>query len=182
MNKIELKFRVNNRDYSINVDGNRRLLDVLREDLNLTGVKEGCGVGECGACTVILNGKAVNSCLILAGQVQGCEIITIEGLEGENGELHQEGTLHPKGTLHPEGTSYPKGTLHPLQQAFIDAGAVQCGFCTPGIILSAFALLAENPNPGEDEIKEALSGNLCRCTGYKQIIEAVKLASKEQSD
>lgn len=143
---------------------------MLREDLNLMGVKEGCGVGECGACTVILNGKAVNSCLILAGQVQGCEIITIEGLEGENGEPY------PKGTLHPEGN------LHPLQQAFIDAGAVQCGFCTPGIILSAFALLAENPNPCEDEIKEALSGNLCRCTGYKQIIEAVKLASKEQSD
>lgn len=164
MNKIELKLKVNNRDHSIIVDGNRRLLDVLREDLNLMGVKEGCGVGECGACTVILNGKAVNSCLILAGQVQGCEIITIEGLEGENGE------------------PYPKGTLHPLQQAFIDAGAVQCGFCTPGIILSAFALLTENPNPSEDEIKEALSGNLCRCTGYKQIIEAVKLASKEQSD
>jgi carbon-monoxide dehydrogenase small subunit len=170
MNKIELKFRVNNRDHSIIVDGNRRLLDVLREDLNLTGVKEGCGVGECGACTVILNGKAVNSCLILAGQVQGCEIITIEGLEGENGELYPEGTLRAL------------RTLHPLQQAFIDAGAVQCGFCTPGIILSAFALLAENPNPGEDDIKEALSGNLCRCTGYKQIIEAVKLASKEQSD
>ncbi len=167
MNKIELKLRVNNREHSIIVDGNRRLLDVLREDLNLTGVKEGCGVGECGACTVILNGKAVNSCLILAGQVQGSEIITIEGLGGENGEPY------PKDTL------YPVGTLHPLQQAFIDAGAVQCGFCTPGIILSAFALLAENPNPGEDEIKEALSGNLCRCTGYKQIIEAVKLASSE---
>ncbi len=176
MNKIELKFRVNNREHSIIVDGNRRLLDVLREDLNLMGVKEGCGVGECGACTVILNGKSVNSCLILAGQVQGCEIITIEGLKGKNGEPHTEDTLHPK------GTSHPKGTLHPLQQAFIDAGAVQCGFCTPGIILSAFALLAENPNPGENEIKEALSGNLCRCTGYKQIIEAVKLASKEQSD
>ncbi len=151
----------------VRVDTQTGKVDVLREDLNLTGVKEGCGVGECGACTVVLNGRAVNSCLILAGQVQGCEIITIEGLEGENGEPDQEGTSHPE------------GTLHPLQQAFIDAGAVQCGFCTPGIILSAFALLAENPNPGDDEIKEALSGNLCRCTGYKQIIEAVKLASEK---
>jgi len=149
----------------VRVDTQTGKVDVLREDINLTGVKEGCGVGECGACTVVLNGRAVNSCLILAGQVQGCEIITIEGLEGENGEPDQEGTSHPE------------GTLHPLQQAFIDAGAVQCGFCTPGIILSAFALLSENPNPSEDEIKEALSGNLCRCTGYKQIIEAVKLAA-----
>jgi len=149
----------------VRVDTQTGKVDVLREDINLTGVKEGCGVGECGACTVVLNGRAVNSCLILAGQVQGCEIITIEELEGENGEPDQEGTSHPE------------GTLHPLQQAFIDAGAVQCGFCTPGIILSAFALLSENPNPSEDEIKEALSGNLCRCTGYKQIIEAVKLAA-----
>ncbi|AZR72585.1 (2Fe-2S)-binding protein [Anoxybacter fermentans] len=154
MKKIKLKFTVNNKPYELEVNPNARLLDVLRDELNLTGTKEGCGVGECGACTVIMNGQAVNSCLVLAGQAQGAKIITIEGVQGENGELH------------------------PIQQAFIDKGAVQCGYCTPGMILSAKALLDQNPNPTVEEIKEGISGNLCRCTGYQQIIEAVQEAAK----
>ena len=152
--KIELNIKVNNKDYKLFVASNKRLLDVLRDDLGLTGVKEGCAIGECGACTVIMNGKNVCSCMILAGQAEGSEIITIEGLEG------------------------PKGELHPLQEAFIETGAVQCGFCTPGMILSSLVLLKNNPSPTKEEIKEAISGNFCRCTGYKQIIEAVQLAAE----
>jgi len=152
--KIELNIKVNNKDYKLFIASNKRLLDVLRDDLGLTGVKEGCAIGECGACTVIMNGKNVCSCMILAGQAEGLEIITIEGLEG------------------------PKGELHPLQEAFIETGAVQCGFCTPGMILSSLVLLKNNPSPTEEEIKEAISGNFCRCTGYKQIIEAVQLAAE----
>ena len=153
--KIELNIKVNNKDYKLFVASNKRLLDVLRDDLGLTGVKEGCAIGECGACTVIMNGKNVCSCMILAGQAEGSEIITIEGLEG------------------------PKGELHPLQEAFIETGAVQCGFCTPGMILSSLTLLRRNLNPTVKEIKEAISGNFCRCTGYKQIIEAVQLAAEK---
>jgi len=149
--KIEVQFKLNGKDTTISTEANKRLLDVLREDLHLTGTKEGCAIGECGACTIILNGEAVTSCLMLIGQVQGAEIITIEGLS-ENGELH------------------------PLQQKFLEHGAVQCGYCTPGMLLSAYALLLKNPNPTDDEIKEAIAGNLCRCTGYKQIIDAVKEA------
>ena len=152
--KIELNIKVNNKDYKLFVASNKRLLDVLRDNLGLTGVKEGCAIGECGACTVIMNGKNVCSCMILAGQAEGSEIITIEGLEG------------------------PKGELHPLQEAFIETGAVQCGFCTPGMILSSLTLLRRNLNPTVKEIKEAISGNFCRCTGYKQIIEAVQLAAE----
>ena len=152
--KIELNIKVNNKDYKLFVDSNKRLLDVLRDDLGLTGVKEGCAIGECGACTVIMNSKNVCSCMILAGQAEGSEITTIEGLEG------------------------PEGELHPLQEAFIETGAVQCGFCTPGIILSSLTLLQRKLNPTVEEIKEAISGNFCRCTGYKQIIEAVQLAAK----
>lgn len=152
--KIELNIKVNNKNYKLFVASNKRLLDVLRDDLGLTGVKEGCAIGECGACTVIMNGKNVCSCMVLAGQAEGSEITTIEGLEG------------------------PKGELHPLQEAFIETGAVQCGFCTPGIILSSLTLLRRNLNPTVKEIKEAISGNFCRCTGYKQIIEAVQLAAE----
>lgn len=152
--KIELNIKVNNKDYKLFVASNKRLLDVLRDDLGLTGVKEGCAIGECGACTVIVNGKNVCSCMILAGQAEGSEITTIEGLEGLKGELH------------------------PLQEAFIETGAVQCGFCTPGIILSSLTLLRRNLDPTAEEIKEAISGNFCRCTGYKQIIEAVQLAAE----
>ncbi|MDP8235502.1 MAG: (2Fe-2S)-binding protein [Candidatus Erginobacter occultus] len=158
MKKIKLDITVNGVKHSLKVDPNLRLLDLLREELDLTGTKEGCGIGECGACTVILDGKAVNSCLILAGQCAGREIVTIEGLsDGEK--------------------------LHPLQQAFLDHGAVQCGFCTPGMILSAAALLHANPAPTEDEIRVAISGNLCRCTGYTQIVEAVQAAAgKDKGD
>ena len=152
--KIELNIKVNNKDYKLFIASNKSLLDVLRDDLGLTGVKEGCAIGECGACTIIMNGKNVCSCMILAGQAEGSEITTIEGLEG------------------------PEGELHPLQEAFIETGAVQCGFCTPGIILSSLVLLKNNQNPTEEEIKEGISGNFCRCTGYKQIIEAVQLAAK----
>ncbi|RKX77845.1 MAG: (2Fe-2S)-binding protein [Spirochaetes bacterium] len=155
MKKIRVSLRVNGRIFTLETDPNRRLIDVLREDLNFTGVKEGCGIGECGACTVLMNGKPVNSCLVLIGQAEGSEVVTIEGLKGKNGELH------------------------PLQEAFIEAGAVQCGYCIPGMILSAEALLQNNPHPTEDLIKEAISGNLCRCTGYRQIIDAVKIASKK---
>jgi len=156
--KMELNIKVNNKDYKLFIASSKRLLDVLRDDLGLTGVKEGCAIGECGACTVIMNGKNVCSCMILAGQAEGAEIITIEGLEGSKGELH------------------------PLQEAFIETGAVQCGFCTPGIILSSLTLLRRNLNPTVKEIKEAISGNFCRCTGYKQIIEAVQLAAERMRE
>jgi len=145
---ITIHFQLNGKPVKIETEANRRLIDILREDFNLTGTKEGCGIGECGACTVLLNQKAVNSCLILAGQVEGAEIVTVEGLA-------------------------KNGSLHPLQESFIKHGAVQCGFCSPGMLMSAYALLLENPQPSEDQIKEAIAGNLCRCTGYKQIIEAI---------
>ena len=149
MNKIKLHIILNEQSKFLHVNANRRLLDILREDFKLTGTKEGCSIGECGACTVIMNGRAVNSCLVLAGQVDGAEIITIEHL-ADNGKLNS------------------------LQQNFLEAGAVQCGYCTPGMLMSATALLMKNPHPNEEEIKEAIAGNLCRCTGYKQIIQAVQ--------
>ncbi|MBS3766979.1 MAG: (2Fe-2S)-binding protein [Candidatus Cloacimonetes bacterium] len=157
MQKIEINLTVNQRSYELKVKPNKRLLDVLRNDLNFTGVKEGCGIGECGACTVIMDGEIVNSCMVLAGQARDSEIITVEDLESENG-------------------------LHPIQKAFIDAGAVQCGFCTPGMILSTLNLLKENSNPTRSEIKDGLEGNFCRCTGYKQIIDAVELAAEMMRD
>ncbi len=146
---IKIHFTLNGKETTVTTPANRRLLDILRENFGLTGTKEGCGIGECGACTVLVDNKAVNSCLILAGQVNGSNIMTVEGLE-ENGKLH------------------------PLQENFLKHGAVQCGFCTPGMLMSAYALLIENPHPSEEEIKEAIAGNLCRCTGYKQIIEAIR--------
>ncbi|HOV90807.1 MAG TPA: (2Fe-2S)-binding protein [Syntrophorhabdaceae bacterium] len=145
---------INNKPYEIAVATNKTLTQVLRDDLNLLGTKEGCGLGDCGACTVILNGRPVNSCLVLAVQADGCEIETIEGVA-------------------PDGKA-----LHPIQQAFVDQGAIQCGFCTPGMILSAKSLLEKNPKPTEEEIREAISGNLCRCTGYQKIVEAIQVASK----
>lgn len=144
-----LELVVNGADISIDVDHTKRLVDFLRDDLNLTGVKEGCSEGECGACTVIVDNKAVASCSVLVGQVNGDSIITIEGLE-QNGELDI------------------------IQRAFIESGAIQCGFCSPGMILSCKALLMENTSPSEDEIKRAIEGNLCRCTGYIKIIEAIQ--------
>jgi carbon-monoxide dehydrogenase small subunit len=151
---MEIRFKLNHSNITTVVEPNMRLLDLLRNKFNLTGTKEGCSIGECGACTVIMNGKAVNSCLVLAGQCEGANIITIEGIEKE-------------------------GKLHPLQENFLKSGAVQCGFCTPGMIMSAYALLLENPNPTEEEIKEAIAGNLCRCTGYKQIIDSVEKSARE---
>ncbi|WP_206808728.1 (2Fe-2S)-binding protein [Paradesulfitobacterium ferrireducens] len=150
---MKLEFKVNGKTYELDVDPESRLLDVLREELGLTGAKEGCGEGECGACTVIMDGLAVNSCLVLAAQARGKEILTVEGL-AENGELDR------------------------LQQAFIDNGAIQCGYCTPGMLMSAKALFLRNPHPSETEIRTALAGNLCRCTGYVNIINAVKDAAE----
>jgi len=147
---------LNGENITVTTRTNYRLLDILREDLGLTGTKEGCGIGECGSCTVLLNGRAVNSCLILAGQIESASITTVEGLENE-------------------------GKIHLLQQNFLKYGAIQCGFCTPGMLLSAYALLNENPNPTESGIKEAIAGNLCRCTGYKQIIEAIQKTAEEMN-
>jgi len=146
--KQKIRLKVNQEPRELRVDINRTLLDVLREDLGLTGAKYGCGNGECGACTVLVEGKPVASCLTLAVSVDGKEITTIEGLESG-------------------------GKLHPIQQAFIERGAIECGYCTPGMILTAKALLDENPNPSEEEVREYLRGNLCRCTGYVKITEAV---------
>jgi aerobic carbon-monoxide dehydrogenase small subunit len=146
--KTLLILNVNGEQVEAAVESNRTLLQFLREDLGLTGTKHGCGLGDCGACTVILDGKPVNSCLVLAVQANGKDVLTIEGLAAN-------------------------GRLHPIQQSFVDKGAIQCGFCTPGMILSAKALLDENPKPSELEIRTAISGNLCRCTGYQKIVEAI---------
>ena len=153
--KQAIELRVNGEMYNVDVKPNRTLLEVLREQLGLTGTKEGCGKGDCGYCTVLMEGEPVLSCLTLAIEAQGKNIVTIEGLaEGER--------------------------LHPIQQAFVEYGAIQCGFCTPSMILSAKSLLNRTPNPSEEEIKEAISGTLCRCTGYVKIIEAIHEAAKCQ--
>jgi len=146
--KHVLKLHVNGEEFEILTEVNKTLLEVLREDLGLTGTKRGCDVGDCGGCTVLIDGRPHLSCLTLATGVQGKKIITIEGLAQE-------------------------GKLHPLQKAFVEKGAIQCGFCTPGMILTAKALLDENPHPSQGEVKEAISGNICRCTGYVKIIEAI---------
>ncbi len=138
----------------LEVDSHWTLLYLLREHLELTGTKSGCESGECGACTVLVNGNAVNSCLFPAMEIEGTTVTTIEGMAKSSGEIH------------------------PLQRAFVEHGAVQCGYCTPGMIMAATALLKENPNPTEDEIRHAIAGNLCRCTGYIQIIKAIRVASE----
>jgi len=148
-----MRIRVNGQDYEITVEPGRTLLDVLRYQLGLTGTKEGCGTGSCGSCTVLVDGEAINSCLVFAVEVEGKEITTIEGLS-------------------------QKEQLHPLQQAFINEGAVQCGFCTPGVILTAKALLDSNPHPAESQIRQAIAGNLCRCTGYDKIVRAIMRAAE----
>lgn len=154
---MKIRFALNGREVSIETDAETRLLDILREDLHLTGTKEGCGEGECGACTVLLDGLPVNSCLILAPQVEGRDVLTIEGLA--------------------EGSH-----LHPLQAAFVEHGAVQCGFCTPGFVLSTYALLRSNSSPTDEEILTALEGNLCRCTGYGKIVAAVRSAAERMRE
>jgi len=158
LKQIEVNFTLNGKETKISCDPNKTLLDVLRDDLRLTGAKDACGgEGECRACTVIFNGKPVNSCLIFIGQVMGQKITTIEGLS-------------------------VKGVYHPVQKAFVEAGAVQCGYCTPGAVLAAKALLDRNPQPSYQEIRDGLSGNLCRCTGYNKMVDAVQLAAKEYSN
>jgi carbon-monoxide dehydrogenase small subunit len=150
----KLRVTVNGRKVNVPVSPSETLSEFLRTRLGLVGTKEGCDTGDCGACTVILNGKAVNSCLVLAVETEGGQVTTIEGLSSD-------------------------GELHPLQQAFIDSGTVQCGFCTPGMIMGAKALLDENPNPSQEEIRLGLAGNLCRCTGYVSVIQAVTAAAKQ---
>jgi aerobic carbon-monoxide dehydrogenase small subunit len=146
---VPISFQINGRPVSLKVDAGETALHAIRERLGLTGTKEGCGIGECGACTILMNGKAVNSCLLLAAQLDGADVRTVEGLaDGE--------------------------ALHPLQKAFLDKHAVQCGFCTPGFLMSAVALLNEHPRPDRKTIVNGLSGNLCRCTGYSQIFQAVE--------
>ncbi|CAK7075492.1 (2Fe-2S)-binding protein [Tissierella sp. P1] len=150
---VNISLKVNGEFFEISVDENLRLIDLLRDELGFVGTKEGCGEGECGACTVIMDGETVNSCLVMAFQANGSSIVTIEGLERD-------------------------GKLHPVQQAYIDVGAVQCGFCIPGMVLSTKALLDKNPNPTRGEIREGISGNLCRCTGYNKMIDATERAIK----
>jgi carbon-monoxide dehydrogenase small subunit len=156
--KTDVVFTLNGSKVALTVESHRRLIDVLRGPMGLTGTKEGCGQGECGSCTVIIDGQAVNSCLYPAVEVEGKNVVTIEGLRG------------------------PRNELSIIQQSFVDQGAIQCGFCTPGMIMSAKALLDANPDPSDEDIQEALLGNLCRCTGYVQIVEAVKKAASQMRD
>ncbi len=157
---MKIEFTLNGRREAMELDPGRRVVDVLREDLGLTGTKEGCGAGDCGACTILVDGEARASCLMLAVQMQGREITTIEGVGRD-------------------------GALHPLQQAFVDCGAVQCGFCTPGMVMTSLHLLQKNPHPDRQAVREGIGGNLCRCTGYHKIVDAVMTAAgnmdKEES-
>ncbi len=155
MKKIPITLTINNEEHSILTYPNRTLLEVLRDDLALTGTKEGCGEGTCGACTVLMDSLPVRSCLLLATEAQGKEIVTIEGLSSQD-------------------------KLHRVQEAFVEHHAIQCGFCGPGMILTAVSLIEHNPKPTEDEIKAAISGNVCRCTGYAKIVEAIKAASEAE--
>jgi aerobic-type carbon monoxide dehydrogenase small subunit (CoxS/CutS family) len=143
---MRLQFNLNGAKIEVEANPTKSLLDFLREDMALTGTKKGCAIGECGACTVLIDEKAVNSCMVMTGQIQGCEVITIEGVGVE--------------------------VLHPLQEKLLKGGAVQCGFCTPGMVMTILGLLYENPNPSQEEIKRSIDGNLCRCTGYNQIIKS----------
>lgn len=157
MGKVRIDFRVNGSAHTVDVYPMARLLDVLREQIGLTGTKEGCGEGECGACSVIVNGELVNSCLVPVLQAAGSEILTVEGL-------------------------VQNGKLHPVQQAFAETGGAQCGICTPGMILAACQILKRFPDPTDQQIRDGLAGNLCRCTGYQKIFDAVRVASKPLAD
>ena len=151
---IDLDLRVNGQAFQLTVHEDETLLDVLRDRLLLTGTKRGCGEGQCGHCTVILNGKSVNSCLTLAVEAQGAHVLTIEGLaDGDR--------------------------LHPIQKAYVEAGAIQCGYCTPGMVMAIYSLLEDNPQPGEEEIREGIKGVMCRCTGYYKVVDAVRRAASE---
>lgn len=152
--KRVISLTVNGKKYEIGVNSNQTLLDVLRNEMGLTGTKEGCGEGDCGACAVLMDGKAVNSCLVLAVGANGRDIVTIEGLAKD-------------------------GALHPLQESFVEHGAIQCGFCSPGMLISGKALLDRNPHPSEEETRLAISGNLCRCTGYQKIVESIMSAGEK---
>ncbi|HDZ10745.1 MAG TPA: (2Fe-2S)-binding protein [Bacteroidetes bacterium] len=154
---MDLKFTVNGKKVQLRVPGAKRLLDILREDLGFLSVKEGCSKGECGVCSVIFNGRVINACLMLACQADGSEITTLEGLS-KNGKMDL------------------------LQEAFVETGAIQCGFCTPGLVVASRALLNKNPDPTEEDIRDGLSGNLCRCTGYTKIVAAVKAAIEKESN
>jgi carbon-monoxide dehydrogenase small subunit len=156
MGKMEVHFTVNGRSEKVTTKVGRTLLHVLRDDIGLKGAKEACGQGDCGACVVVMDGRAVNACLVLAVQAEGAEILTVEGLA-------------------------VKGELHSLQKHFIERWAIQCGYCTPGMLMSAYALLLENADPSPDDVREAISGNLCRCTSYEEIVEAVSCAAVELS-
>jgi len=153
----EITMTVNGGKYTVAVKPNETLLQVLRDKLQFTGVKEGCGTGDCGACTVIYNGKTATSCLILAVEADGADITTVEGLAKD-------------------------GQLHPVQQAFVEEGAIQCGYCTPGMVLSGVQLLNENPNPTEKEIRKGIGGNICRCTGYVKIVKAIQKAAQNMQE
>jgi carbon-monoxide dehydrogenase small subunit len=153
--KQTITFNLNGESVQVEIEPHLTLLQLLRDKLELTGTKEGCGMGECGACTVLLDGKTVNSCIFPAMEVDGKSVTTIEGLTDA------------------------QGNLHPIQKAFVEYGAIQCGFCTPGMVLSAKALLDENPKPTEEEIRNGIAGNLCRCTGYLQIFQAIKAVSNQ---
>jgi len=153
--KQTITFNLNGESVQVEIEPHLTLLQILRDKLELTGTKEGCGMGECGACTVLLDGKTVNSCIFPAMEVDGKSVTTIEGLTDA------------------------QGNLHPIQKAFVEYGAIQCGFCTPGMVLSAKALLDENPKPTEEEIRNGIAGNLCRCTGYLQIFQAIKAVSNQ---
>jgi carbon-monoxide dehydrogenase small subunit len=152
--KRKIVLNVNNDNYEVDIEPGRLLADVIREDIGLTGTKKGCEIGVCGACTVLLDGKAVSSCLMLAVHAVGKKIMTIDGLMKD-------------------------GELHPLQKAFVDYGAFQCGFCTPGVLMASKAMLDENPHPAEHEIREGLNGNLCRCTGYAKMVDAIKFVASK---
>jgi carbon-monoxide dehydrogenase small subunit len=156
MKKVSVSFTLNGDPVTAEVPATWSLLKTLRENFELTGAKEGCGVGECGCCTVMVDGDAVNSCLYPIPEIEGRSVTTIEGIMGK------------------------EGTMHPLQKAFLENNAVQCGFCTSGMIMSAKALLDKNPDPKEDEIRTSIAGNFCRCTGYVQIVEAVQMAAKKK--
>ncbi|SDO88365.1 (2Fe-2S)-binding protein [Desulforhopalus singaporensis] len=154
---VRIEFTVNNKEVALDIPADATALHVLREMLSLTGTKEGCGIGECGACTIVVDGKAVNSCLMLGAQLDGRMVTTVEGLATESG-------------------------LHPLQEKFMEGHAVQCGFCTPGLLMSSHALLEEKENPTRAEIEKAIAGNICRCTGYQQVITSIETAVSERLD